>query len=163
MAAVDTRARAPRVLKHLYLGPLAAAHNLQLLQDRNIRCIINCTPLDPFHVNLPAHIETLRIPVEDEDTSEANLLMFQSMPEATSLMHGHLLMQHGVLVHCYAGRSRSATVVTAYLMMKHRCCMHLARTRVRKSRPEALRQLIFRPALGAWEDELRELYMLKQG
>lgn len=163
MAAIETRARAPRVLKHLYLGPLTAAHDLQLLQDRNIRCIINCTPLDPFHADLPAHIETHRVPVEDEDTSEANLLMFQCIPEATTLMHGHLLMQHGVLVHCYAGRSRSATVVTAYLMMKHHCCMHLARTRVRKSRPEALRQLIFRSALGAWENELRELYILKQG
>ena len=124
MAATDTRARAPRVLEHLYLGPVAAAHNLQLLQDRDIRCILKCMPVDPFHVNLPPHIETLRIPMEDEDTSEADLLMFQSIPEATSLIHGHLLMQQGVLVHCYAGRSRSATVVAAYLMMKHRCCMH---------------------------------------
>ena len=64
MAAADMRARAPLVLK---LGPLPAAHNLQLLQDRNIRCIIKSTPFDPFHANLPAPIDTLRFPVGDED------------------------------------------------------------------------------------------------
>lgn len=43
----------------------------------------------------------------------------------------------GVLVHCYAGVSRSATLVLAYLMSRERLPLKLAMQRVREARPAA--------------------------
>jgi len=41
-----------------------------------------------------------------------------------------------VLVHCYAGVSRSATIVIAYLMQEHNLGYYEAMTFVKRKRPE---------------------------
>uniref|UniRef100_A0A2P2JH78 protein-tyrosine-phosphatase n=1 Tax=Rhizophora mucronata TaxID=61149 RepID=A0A2P2JH78_RHIMU len=43
----------------------------------------------------------------------------------------------GVLVHCFVGRSRSVTIVLAYLMKKHGMSLSQALEHVKSRRPQA--------------------------
>jgi hypothetical protein len=54
-------------------------------------------------------------------------------------------------VHCFAGRSRSGLVVTAYLMHKHGWSRDEAMANVREKRPEIRVNATFMELLNEWE------------
>ncbi|KAJ0980964.1 hypothetical protein J5N97_009219 [Dioscorea zingiberensis] len=60
----------------------------------------------------------------------------------------------GVLVHCFAGISRSATIVLAYLMKKHRMSLSQALKFVRSKRPRISPNQGFRKQLEMFEKSL---------
>ncbi|CAI7900335.1 unnamed protein product [Closterium sp. NIES-53] len=60
------------------------------------------------------------------------------------------------LVHCFAGRSRSVTVVVAYLMARRAMTVDEALLLVRGLRPEANPNAGFVQQLREWEEQLRE-------
>ena len=77
--------------------------------------------------------------------SPSPLFLFQitDLPEEDLLSHFHasnafieegLSKEGAVLVHCYRGRSRSATVVAAFLMQKHGHSADRALTKVKTKR-----------------------------
>jgi atypical dual specificity phosphatase len=59
----------------------------------------------------------------------------------------------GVLVHCFAGRSRSATVVAAWLMCTHHLTMLEALAMVHAVRPQASPNAGFMRQLAAFEEQ----------
>lgn len=79
------------------------------------------------------NLHILRIPVDD--TPSANLV--QHFPAVTRFIRAALDNGDGVLVHCQAGVSRSATLVAAYLMAQEPGLdVDQAVARVRKVRPQ---------------------------
>jgi len=60
------------------------------------------------------------------------------MPCIVEFIHKHVALQkHNILVHCVAGKQRSAISVAAYLVAKHGMTPHEACKRVMSKRNEA--------------------------
>ncbi|KAL2096226.1 hypothetical protein ACEWY4_008374 [Coilia grayii] len=131
----------------LYLSGVDTALNRTAVSNRRITLIVNATV---EHV-CPNHpdVECIRVPVPDQP--HASLLEhFDSVAE-----HIHNNQTGSTLVHCSAGRSRSASLVMAYLMRFQGATLLQAYRWVLEVRP------FIRPNAGFWRQLLeyeRKLY-----
>eukprot|EP01083_Nonionella_stella_P157002 509067_1 len=104
--------------KALYLTNKGRASKMEIMQWLNITHCVNVTVETPnfFEKNKQLNIKYLRIPVKD--TSDAQILPYF---EQTNGFIDNAIQSNGVvLVHCQMGKSRSATVVTAYVIHKYK-------------------------------------------
>ena len=63
----------------------------------------------------------MRIPVDDSLKQKDFDLMYQFMPAAVEFIHKHSNVQKGnILIHCYAGRQRSAICLAAFMVSKYK-------------------------------------------
>lgn len=100
------------VVPGLYIGDASIAGNTTFLDTIGIDCIINCTKdVQTFPPRC-----YMRINVDDRahDSKESNY-MTSHLPIAVDFIHSSIKSKHPVLVHCAAGKQRSAAVVVAYL------------------------------------------------
>lgn len=106
-------------MDHLFLGSVGAAYNLQTLKNLKISHILTvCDCLPP---KFPGEFEYKVISVSDEPSTRLNLYF----KEATDFVRNAIVDGGNVLVHCFAGVSRSSSIVIAYLMRFH--CMEHAK------------------------------------
>jgi dual specificity phosphatase 12 len=96
-----------KIFTNLYLG------DRNDVSDR-YTLIVNCTKDIPFTTK---NEKQIRVPVDD--TPEDLELMKQYVPKTTFEIHQTWSQGGSVLVHCFAGVSRSATVMAAYLRRYH--------------------------------------------
>ncbi|KAH7887591.1 protein-tyrosine phosphatase-like protein [Phlebopus sp. FC_14] len=116
----------------LYLGNIHAARSSRSLTERRITHIVSVCN-EPIPAELPeSGITHLRIPVEDVDF--ADILIW--LPQACGFINQAVRAGGVVLVHCYQGLSRSATVVAAYLMCTRRIDAAQAMLEVRQAREQ---------------------------
>lgn len=115
---------------NLYLGGLAAAKNIDTLNKYKITHIItiDTCPL-PRNILELKHITTKFIQLSDQPKED---LLSHFDETDTFIKEG--LSKGAVLVHCYFGVSRSATVVIAYFMKKYQLTYHEAFERVKARR-----------------------------
>ncbi|KAI3814830.1 hypothetical protein L1987_14476 [Smallanthus sonchifolius] len=96
----------------LYLGSVGAANNKTLLKSLNITHILTvASSLPPSYPN----DFTYKV-VDVPDREEVNIAQF--FDDCFGFIN-EAKRTGGVLVHCFVGRSRSVTIVVAYLMKKH--------------------------------------------
>ena len=81
----------------------------------------NC--MNPFIVNCTKNLDMLstdniRIAVDDNGSQEALDILLTAFPSAVNIIDRKLKNDQTVVVHCLAGRQRSAAVIAAYLMAK---------------------------------------------
>nr|CAD2159876.1 unnamed protein product [Meloidogyne enterolobii] len=150
------------ILPFLYLGNVDTAKNRQTLEKCDIRYVINVTSDLPNYFECDAKDEQLnggngasditymRIPVDDNCSH--NLAQF--FPEAISFIEHARSQKAGILVHCWAGISRSVTVCLAYLMYSQRCTLEEAFDRLFKQNGTIAPNFHFMEALTCWEREL---------
>ncbi|XP_031626336.1 dual specificity protein phosphatase MPK-4 [Contarinia nasturtii] len=117
--------------KGLLLGSFSAASDLETLKQRKVTHILtlDICPL-PIHITELPFIESKFIHVSD--TSKDDLLCH--FEECFSFINDALSKDKVVLVHCYYGVSRSATIVIAYVMQKYQLSLTLAFERVKSKR-----------------------------
>jgi len=97
----------------LWLGNIKIAQNLSFFETNNIHCVINCSKDIPFYCN---KCENIRISVNDDlKISEINKL-YEYFDKAADFINSRLLDNKNILVHCYAGKQRSASIIVVYLM-----------------------------------------------
>ncbi|KAL3505863.1 hypothetical protein ACH5RR_031245 [Cinchona calisaya] len=120
-----------KIEEGLYLGSLGAAHHKHALESLNITHILTvANSLPPAYPNEFVY-KIVDIPDrEDINVSQYFDECFEFIDEAKS-------KGGGVLVHCFVGRSRSVTVVLAYLMKKNGMSLSQALEHVRSKRPVA--------------------------
>lgn len=100
------------IIPNLFIGNMGVSQNHKELASRGIRRVINVSTDIPMPFE---DMKYLRVPLEDSPKAKINLYFedtFQFIDEG-------LKAGEGVLVHCFAGVSRSATIVCAYLMKRY--------------------------------------------
>ena len=120
------------IIPNLWLGSRLAPINQQLIKDNNIKLIINCTKDIDYYVD--PNVQTIRLAINDLNTDEANQILRESIDSLTFLIDLYLKNNMGVLVHCYAGVQRSATVVLCYLIKYKHLQLQMAKTIMKDKR-----------------------------
>lgn len=121
-----------QVLPGLFIGPMGAARNLKALRKCGITHILNVSPVVPcyFRDNPEGAFAYHLVPIYDD----ASVELAPHLHESVQFM-AEGRDAGGVLVHCYAGQSRSASFVIAYLMAEEGMSLTEAWAAVRKARP----------------------------
>lgn len=115
------------IIPNLFLGDSSVAQNRDELLRRGIKRIVNVS------VDLPTPFEDLaylRVPIDDKLSSTIK----RYFQETFEFIDAGLTAREGVLVHCFAGISRSPTIVCAYLMKKYALPYQTAFEAVRSKR-----------------------------
>jgi len=105
---------ANQIIPNLWLGNRNSPIDYEHLKKNNIKLIINCTKDLNYYV--PCDIHTVRLPINDVNSIESNKILGEKIEELIFLIELYLKNNMGVLVHCWAGMQRSATVVICYLL-----------------------------------------------
>eukprot|EP00746_Dinoflagellata_sp_MGD_P010349 gnl/MRDRNA2_/MRDRNA2_121333_c0_seq1.p1 gnl/MRDRNA2_/MRDRNA2_121333_c0~~gnl/MRDRNA2_/MRDRNA2_121333_c0_seq1.p1 ORF type:complete len:340 (+),score=61.47 gnl/MRDRNA2_/MRDRNA2_121333_c0_seq1:75-1094(+) len=133
----------------LYLGNFENANCREQLDDLNISHVLNVTT----NPDLGKHngISTLHLYIQDHETENIRALFSPAYDFICAARDS----QGRVLVHCMAGRSRSASLVIAYLMRHHKFPLDEAFFHTKKRRAEIC------PNWGFWQqlmDEEKSLF-----
>lgn len=126
---------ANEILPGLWLGNAKSAHDTSFLTENNINVVVNCTQDIPFltdvqsiditkdsyddivestHIKIP-HLKNIRIPVNDSLLEKDILLMQHYLTVLLPQILDYYNSGKKILIHCYAGKQRSAIVVAALL------------------------------------------------
>jgi hypothetical protein len=135
----------------LWISGLEGLTDDEFLTSKRISLVINCTTDVPMQKRIPAK----RIPVTDSSTTvreEADQIMFSYLADITKSIHLELGRGGCVLVHCFAGKQRSATVGAAYLIRYGQMPLIEAERALQSKRPAAFSpHNNFRTALSRFE------------
>ena len=108
---------ASEIIPNLWIGDRKDANNIHFIRDFNVKLIINCTKNISFH---PKYLDKkIRVNIDDKDSTNIaieNKKMYHCLIDLTNTVHNYLQKNQAILVHCYAGAQRSASVVAAYLI-----------------------------------------------
>ncbi|KAM7485642.1 hypothetical protein LguiA_001651 [Lonicera macranthoides] len=120
-----------KIEEGLYLGSIGAANNKTGLKSLNVTHILTvANSLSPPHPNDFTY-KIVGVP----DREDINIS--QHFDECFDFIDDARRKGGGVLVHCFVGRSRSVTIVVAYLMKKHGMTLSAALEHVKSKRPIA--------------------------
>ncbi|TRY68328.1 hypothetical protein TCAL_03807 [Tigriopus californicus] len=126
------KAKMNKIEKNLYLGNMEAATDVILLESHGITHIItlDSVPLPRKISSFLPKIKNLHIQVTD--LPDEDILSF--ITSALAFINEGIASGGNVLVHCFRGKSRSATVVTAFIMQKYNLSFEQALARVKAKR-----------------------------
>lgn len=138
---------AHEIIPFLWLGSVDCMLCPAELRARNIRHIVSV--LSNFEVNIiekaVCDYDCRWLHIDCEDTVRANLGSF--FVSTTKFIEKAIQSKEGVLVHCYAGVSRSVAVVCAYLICSLGLDVESALALTQSKRPVACPNVGFRIAL----------------
>lgn len=147
----------------LWLGNVTAAADLPTLEKLAIRSVLTIDSCP-----LPAHVTEnpgLRVKyIQASDVPREDLI--KHFEDTNKFIQESLDEERNVLVHCYFGVSRSATIVIAYLMNKYKLTYDAALQRVKSKRrfvmpnPGFVNQLKLFSIMNYRIDPLNERYKL---
>ena len=126
------------ILPKLYLGNIIDAHNPDAMKEYNIEAIVNCTESEPFHEYFDDKAK-IRIDIKDslDDTNVEKFI--DKIEEGVDFIDYNInTMNRAVYVHCYWGLMRSATVVAAYLIKRHKFTISESISMVKEKRPYSI-------------------------
>ncbi|XP_041037920.1 dual specificity protein phosphatase 10-like isoform X2 [Carcharodon carcharias] len=139
------------IVPFLYLGNERDAQDLAKMRQLNVGYVINVTTHLPLYHAQVGNVRYKRLPATDN--SKQNLRQY--FEEAFEFIEAHLSGK-GVLIHCQAGVSRSATLVIAYLMKHTLMTMTDAYKYVKGKRPIISPNLNFMGQLLEFEMDLNK-------
>ena len=131
---------ADRIHEYLYLGNVEASKDEYLLKAFQIGAIVNCTENVSFHDYFDQKPK-LHIPVKDSRDDANKEEFYKYLKESSQFIKEEKEKKNVVLVHCYWGLMRSATVVAVHLMDEYGFTPEGAIDYVKTKRPRALSSL----------------------
>lgn len=104
------------ITDNIYLGNAYNARDYYRLKQDNIGLIVNCTRDIPNYFESTGEFQYERVDVQD--VNDANILPYikKCVPKIEKYIKKN--PEKNVLVHCFMGSSRSATIVIGYIMKK---------------------------------------------
>ncbi len=118
-----------QILPQLYLGNIESSKDIKFLTNNNISAVVNCTENEPFDKFFDDEDLKYKLRVDIKDNRDPeNLELFYSKIHKTVLFIEDQIHHKNniVLVHCYWGFMRSATIVACYLIKKFNFLPHEA-------------------------------------
>jgi atypical dual specificity phosphatase len=101
----------------IWIGSNGDANNSQYLDEREITHVLCCAKefeYPPGHLLLYRESQWYRLPIVD-DVADSNTEAY--FREGAAKLNEWVSQGHKVIVHCFAGISRSVSVVIAYYML----------------------------------------------
>ncbi|XP_038666636.1 dual specificity protein phosphatase 10 [Scyliorhinus canicula] len=138
------------ILPFLFLGNEQDAQDIEKMQRMNVGYIINVTTHLPLYHYEQGIFRYKRLPATD--SNKQNLRQY--FEEAFEFIEEAHQCGKGLLIHCQAGVSRSATIVIAYLMKHTLMTMTDAYKFVKGKRPIISPNLNFMGQLLEFEEDL---------
>ena len=145
-----------RITNHVWVGSRATAADPEFLKKNKIKLVVNCSKDIPKYSQTPM----LRIPVNDSPTDVDKMAKY--LPMATTAIRDVTRYGGNVLIHCYAGMNRSATVCAAYLMLIKSMTAAEAMKVIKQKKPECFTPMAFKPALLDFQKKLESNGMIKK-
>lgn len=148
---------AHEIIPGLWIGDHVSSSTREFYLEKSISCVINCTRELDFlakHAD-NQNLKTIRVPVDDDLSERQIEQLYLYLWKITEYIHKELSEYKNVLVHCYAGVQRSATVVCAYMMRYGKLSHKKAIAMIRSKRPICFMPAVnFKEALIKFENEL---------
>lgn len=120
-----------KIINGLYLGSSYNAYDLDHLTSNNINVIINITyEIDNFYEN-QLRMTYYKFRIHDNNQDDITNILTQTY----EIIDRHIRNGDIILVHCYMGASRSASVIIYYMMNKYNMTYDNARNYVSSLRP----------------------------
>ena len=111
---IDDTFEATEIIKNLWLGALSSSCNRDELQRRDIETIISAA-LGSSAI-FPFDFKYERAKLRDVENEDILTDIHRLLP----IIRREILAGKGLLCHCHAGKSRSVTIVAAYLIRYHK-------------------------------------------
>jgi protein-tyrosine phosphatase len=138
-----------KVIDFVFLGSLRTAQCSEVYRDLDIKYVL--TAGRNLEVYLPEGMIQLELPLDDVPGENISLFF----KDAFDFIDKAIAEKKGVLLHCFAGLSRSVTVMVAYLMKtNYPIKMREALQIVKQARPNSHPNDGFIRSLEAYEDAL---------
>ncbi|CAD8147554.1 unnamed protein product [Paramecium pentaurelia] len=140
--------------KKLYLGNINAANDSQYLKNHNVGAVLSI--IDTSDIKLDRSIIHLWIAAEDRE----DVQITRYFEQAANFIKDHL--QHtNVLVHCYAGISRSSSLIIAYLIKYAGLSLKEAIIKLKSQRPQVDPNDGFMDQLKQFEEKVKNQKLCK--
>ena len=148
MNMIKNDKNAIEIIPHLYLGSMACASNLEELKSKNITHILCCG--SGIKLYFPDKFKYHKIELADKETEPIR----KYFDETYNFINDAIENGGNVLVHCYAGISRSTSIVIAYLMKSKKIGFNKAFELIKEKRGKIQPNSGFVLQLKAYEKEL---------
>lgn len=125
------------IIPKLFIGNIASAKDLNFIKNNNIEVIINCSNHIENYFLAQTNIKYYRCPIDDSLEEYDINLMKTYLPIFIKIIDESITKNKSVLVHCHAGRQRSAALIAGYLMYKKGMSIEEAYKYIILKRPEA--------------------------
>lgn len=121
------------ILPGIYLGNAYNASNFATLNMLNIKTIVNVSSEIPNFFENSSSIRYFKIPIIDNADNHITEYIRSSIDFID--LHGPYDENNCILIHCYMGSSRSASIVLLYLIYKYEYTYEAALRLLKAKRP----------------------------
>ena len=148
--SVKNDSRAVEVTKGVYIGSVGAAKNVEALRELGVTHVLTACGGMPREGFYPDDFEYATCAVDDKPDAAID----EHFDRCFDFIRDALARDGKVLVHCFQGKSRSATICAMYMMRALGMDLDEAMTAIREVRPCAQPNSGFIRALRALERSL---------
>ena len=139
------------ILENLWLGPIDLIHDFEFLKENKITHILTLFDITVSTIEMVVlNIKQKSIKIYDTDAAPIS----DHFESCVEFIESALTGGGAVYVHCYAGISRSPTIVAAYLINSRGMSDYEALDVIKARRPVIDPNEGFRAALAAWASKL---------
>ena len=153
---IDNTFEATQILDNLWLGAISSACNREALHEHNIETIVSV--FLGSNADYPYDFNYERAKLRDVSDEDILIEFTRLLP----VIHKNLVEGKGVLCHCHFGRSRSASIVAAYLISYKNMTTDEALSFIKEKRSQVSPNPGYISQLRTFEEQVKnELYEKK--
>ena len=118
MNIIKPQRHANKIIDRVWVGDYISSLDKNFIISNNINVIINASKDLPFINDKYNNLIKIRIPVNDDLQKDSIINMFHFYKKIIPIIDFFIKKNKNILIHCYAGVQRSASLLAAYLLYK---------------------------------------------